>query len=447
MFGSENLARQWTNRCCYVRGINVNVTKITHTVWGGFLVMCMVITCGGALMAQPLVTGDLSVYYSFDDFVDEVPDESGNELPLDGVVYGIVGKVDDAVRGDGSAFIFSEPFFDPEHFIAIGGCDQFEDLDACEAIPEDRIPSTGFTVATWAKLQSTGGDQSIFQAMSGDGSFVVHAQAQNSQELRIHLRGQLQSENINGFVGGIWPEEEWFHYAVTYDQPNNVWALYFNGQPIAGGPAEGNAGNVPLGDWGRGALIGIVPDRNRQAFGQFDEYYIFTRAITSEEVEILFDLVEPVTCDFNGDGFCDTVDLDDLGTEIIAGNHNSEFDLTGEGLVNLSDQVIWLDIAAANNGFAEPYLDGDADLDGAVIVGDLNVVGTNWQSSSDINPWTHGDFNADGMTEVADLNLLALNWQDQIAAAASDAEAVPEPSAVALLLLAALAGLYVGRRS
>ena len=32
----------------------------------------------GATLAQPIVTGELSVYYDFDDFVDEIEDKSGN---------------------------------------------------------------------------------------------------------------------------------------------------------------------------------------------------------------------------------------------------------------------------------------------------------------------------------------------------------------------------------
>ena len=256
-----------------------------------FVLVSLLMTFGGTVMAQPLVTGDLSVYYSFDFFMDEVTDLSGNNPPLNGDVSGNVVRDDnDAIRGS-SAFINSAPNFVPEHFIAIGGCDQIENPEACEALPPDRVPSTGYTIATWVKLQETGGDQSIHQVMSSDGSFAVHAQAQGNGELRLHLRGQQQSENIAGIRTGQWQADEWFHYAATYDQPNDAWALYFNGQQIAGGPTNLDAGNVPLGDWGRGSLIGIVPDRNRQAFGRFDEYYIFTRAITPAEVLTLYESV------------------------------------------------------------------------------------------------------------------------------------------------------------
>ena len=81
-----------------------------------------------------------------------------------------------------------------------------------------------------------------------------------------------------------WPENTWFHYAATYDQPNDIWAMYYNGQAIAGGATNLNAGNIPIGDWGLGSTIGTTTDRNRQLFGKVDEYYIFTRAISPEEV-------------------------------------------------------------------------------------------------------------------------------------------------------------------
>ena len=130
------------------------------------------------------------------------------------------------------------------------------------------------------------------------------------------------------------------------------------------------------------------------------------------------------------------MDIDLLGKEIIAGTNNASFDVNGDGAVNLADQDQWRADAATENGFAEPYLNGDADLDGSVVAGDLNAVGINWQTSPD--PWSSGDFNADGFVDAGDLNLLALNWQQSIPLAA-EGQAVPEPSSLALLALAGLA--------
>jgi hypothetical protein len=153
----------------------------------------------------------------------------------------------------------------------------------------------------------------------------------------------------------------------------------------------------------------------------------------------------PVACDFDDDGVCDTVDIDLLGTEIIAGTNDTAFDLNGDMVVDLADQDMWRGIAATENGFAESYLNGDADLDGSVVAGDLNALGTNWQSSPD-GPWSHGDFDANGFVDAGDLNLLGLNWQGSIAAAAS-AASVPEPGTLfSTLMLIVGVAVWGGRR-
>jgi hypothetical protein len=151
-----------------------------------------------------------------------------------------------------------------------------------------------------------------------------------------------------------------------------------------------------------------------------------------------------LSLDFDVDGNCNGVDIDLLGQEIIAGTNNSVFDLTGDKLVDLADQDRWRADAATENGFAEPYLNGDANLDGSVLVGDLNAVGTNWQSSP--AAWSGGDFNADGIVDVADLNLLALHWQKSIPAAAAPA-AVPEPTSMFMLVFAWIAIIRIDRRN
>ena len=258
-------------------------------------------------VAQPLVTGDLSVYYDFDEVIPVgldvmVEDESGNGI--DGLVAtggndangdglpDIVIDTQDFVRGGGSIW-FDTDATTHEDYVAI--CDPVA-AAFCD-IPTALIPSIGFTVAAWVNVQQTGTDQAIYQAFSGDGAFVTHAQVQANGQLRIHLRGQVQSENIvaarfytdgsEDNTDASVPFGEWFHYAATYDQPNDRWGLYYDGVQIAGGPANGSAGNVPLGDWGLGAVLGLTPDFFRQLVGKLDEFYLFTRALSAAEVWIL----------------------------------------------------------------------------------------------------------------------------------------------------------------
>jgi hypothetical protein len=238
------------------------------------------------------------------------------------------------------------------------------------------------------------------------------------------------------------PTGEWTHAALVWNAQGDH-TIFVNGEPgetVIGVGDEGFGQNMP-GDWtiggdGLGAA-GPNPDATRYLRGQLADFAIFAGALTQAEIQDIIEFGVPTTGvngDFNGDGVFDTADIDLLGKEIIAGTNNLDFDMNDDGAVNLADQDEWRGVAAMENGFAEPYLNGDADLDGSVVAGDLNAVGTNWQTSPD--PWSSGDFDADGFVGVSDLNLLGLNWQKSISA--GGATAVPEPSAITLALLSLL---------
>ena len=144
---------------------------------------------------------------------------------------------------------------------------------------------------------------------------------------------------------------------------------------------------------------------------------------------------EPTTTvsgDFDNNGVLDVVDADALVGVIAAMTNDPDFDLTLDGTVDQADLSMWLADAATAHGFAAPYLAGDANLDGTVNVVDLNSLGVNWQSAT--GAWSAGDFNADNMVNVGDLNRLGVNWQQSIPLAAANS-AVPEPSAITLVLL------------
>ncbi len=102
-----------------------------------------------------------------------------------------------------------------------------------------------------------------------------------------------------------------------------------------------------------------------------------------------------------------------------------------DGLVSDLDLEQWLQGAATFNGFAAPYLFGDANLDGTVNATDLNALALNWQNN--ISSWGGGDFTADGVVNAGDLNKLALSWRESIPTAAV---AVPEPGCLAMLGIA-----------
>ena len=84
-------------------------------------------------------------------------------------------------------------------------------------------------------------------------------------------------------------------------------------------------------------------------------------------------------------------------------------------------------------------LPGDADLDGDVDIFDLSALGNSYLLHG--RTWANGDFNGDGIVNVLDLSFLANNY----GVAAAGGEPVPEPTALALLAIAA-AGVS-GRRA
>ena len=164
--------------------------------------------------------------------------------------------------------------------------------------------------------------------------------------------------------------------------------------------------------------------------GLLSDVRLFDHSLTEGEILELFqgDSSEK-PCDLNGSGTCTLEDLDLLVSEVIAGN-KTVLDL---------DQ--WRADAATENGFGEPYLLGDANLDGTVDAQDLNVVGRNWQSATGL--WSNGDFNADNRVNAGDLNGVGGNWQKSISTAAP--ASVPEPGGW-LMLYAGLLSLSARRK-
>lgn len=144
-------------------------------------------------------------------------------------------------------------------------------------------------------------------------------------------------------------------------------------------------------------------------------------------------------CDFNTDGVCDISDIDELMYTGL-GTEDAKYDLDGSGgTIDLADRDAWLREAGS--------LPGDANLSGVNEAGDLNAVGSNWQSDSSTS-WAQGDYNGDGSTNAQDLNTLGTWWTKSaadFAAAEASAAAVPEPSAGCMLLIL-MSGLSCLRR-
>ncbi len=197
---------------------------------------------------------------------------------------------------------------------------------------------------------------------------------------------------------------------LTFTGGDNILGQSANLGPLAnnGGPTETHAllaGSpaIDAGDPSAIAGVGDIPefDQRGNGFGRVSNGQIDIGAI-EVQIPTMFD------CDFDNDGTCDIGDIDFLIAEIASSTHSPAFDLTGDGLVDLDDRDQWLADAGADNlPSGNPYLLGDANLDGVVDTSDFNIWNNN--KFTNVAAWSAGDFNADGVVDTSDFNI----WNNQ----------------------------------
>jgi hypothetical protein len=179
---------------------------------------------------------------------------------------------------------------------------------------------------------------------------------------------------------------------------------------------EDHGGTVPTG------LILEVP----QAISTDGRYIVGHGFLTGA-----WRITVTLDCDFDGDGVCGIEDIDALVMNIAAMTNDPEFDLTGDGLVDLADRDEWLaEAGAANLPSGNPYLVADSNLDGTVDGQDF--IAWNANKFSATAKWSLADFNGDGTTDGQDF----VEWNaNKFLSADGQTPSVPEPSALALLLV------------
>lgn len=128
-------------------------------------------------------------------------------------------------------------------------------------------------------------------------------------------------------------------------------------------------------------------------------------------------------CDFNADNLCNLADIDLLVMNVATGGGNLQYDLTGDGVVNIQDVDRWRSEAGAENlGAGRVYRVGDINLDTNVDGSDFGI----WNASkfTSTGKWSQGDLNADGFSDGSDFGLWNANKFTS-----ADGSLVPEPGA------------------
>jgi len=218
---------------------------------------------------------NLVIYYSYDTVGAIVADESGKGH--NGTVCGDVSGVPSGIKWFGAAEFLGE--WGPTKY-------SYLDLDSPH-YPASDIPRSAITLAAWVKCRKTGKDHAIISCRSAKNVWVVHPQINDGGNFRWLLRTP-DNATIYNVVAGTHGWDEWIHYAGTYDSATGKMILYIDGEIPANGMVSVTPGQL-IADWGTGARVGYNIDNARPFTGIMDELYLFTRALSKDEVNALLD--------------------------------------------------------------------------------------------------------------------------------------------------------------
>lgn len=161
--------------------------------------------------------------------------------------------------------------------------------------------------------------------------------------------------------------------------------------------------------------------------------------LTSEELDALagIGVVEGVPGDFNNNGQRDTMDLDLLADAMMTGD--LDFDLTGDGMVDIDDRVFWAE--TLSNTFV-----GDSNFDGEFNSGDFVAVFTAAKyETGQPATWDEGDWNGDKVFTSGDFVSAFASGGYESGQREGGLQVVPEPSS-GLLILIGLISIVMHRR-
>lgn len=279
----------------------------------------------------------------------------------------------------------------------------------------------------------------------GIGSYTEEV---NNNAFNLAADASLRYDNGNN------PTDPTFHLPdLTYRVgvlTDGLVSDYLDGEAITeeefpGGSFEGitKNDNLFIGDLRGGINDGFTRPQSSDVI--VSEVIVYNAALTEDQINgigewlqlnlVGGDVGDP--CDFDGDGSLGLGDINALRGAIIAGTNDGDFDVTGDGSVDLTDlAAIVNDREKLNTYF------GDANLNGEFNSADFVAVFTTAKyETGQAATWEEGDWNADGLFNSSDF---VVAFSDAgYEQGARPVNAVPEPNAICLLLLGLVC---IGRR-
>ena len=239
------------------------------------ITLALVLSLASHVRARLSADPSIVLHYSFDAISDIVVDRSGNGH--NGVVEGDI-VVDPGGISRGAAKFAQGSYID---------------LNGPSFGPQD-VPTSGMTLAAWAKCENTGGHHAIFNARASDSTWLVHPELRSNGQFRWLLRA-AGGMTIFDIRAGAVTWDEWLHYAGLYDKASGTATLYINGEVVQ----QMTISNPPsiAGDWGSGARVGYNIDNARPFTGLMDLLYIFKRALSPGEIQEVMVGIPPGVAD------------------------------------------------------------------------------------------------------------------------------------------------------
>ena len=247
-------------------------------IWPLFYVLILV-WAGTTIAADD---PSLVIYYDFEGF-------GNNSIVLDKSGKGHDATVVDDVSGlTGAGIRNSEA-------CRVIGDGSYLDLDGLN-FPTEDIPTTAFTLAYWVKPENTGGTQTIFSALAAPHSWCHGGYIRNNQ-YHAHVGDINNNYIINAYEGTV-EYGAWHHMALTWELVPGEYgggAMYIDGELVAeyGNEfVEAPPGVEAADNWEGGARIGRDVDDSWQFNGLLDDFFVFKRALSQDEIIKLMQGVE-----------------------------------------------------------------------------------------------------------------------------------------------------------